>query len=630
MKRFFRTTRWSVPAAAALYGTLAAAQPLIGQIQGSGHWSPLVFSGANPNVAGVLGIVTAVDGNGFWFQDGGDGNALSSDAVYVFRGSGGSKPLVGDRVAVTGQVQEFRPGGSGGLANLTTTQINATAGFSGAFSVLSSGNALPAARIVDAAFQPPTRIAAGTNVETAGYTLAPSLYAMDFYEHLEGMRITLPSARASGPRNGFGEIAVVAAGQTGGIVSPRGGVVLGPGQFNGQRWFVDDRIVATPSVNSGATLTGLTGVLDYSFANYKLYLTQPAGSVIDTLARESASIAPGRFGVASYNLENLGGNAAAARFSGIADQIAGPLGAPHLLSLQEVQDNNGATNNGVVAADLTLNTLAAALNTRTGRSYQWVSVNPVNNSDGGEPGGNIRQAFMYDSSRVSFAGVVGGALDAVTAVAGAGGQIVLNLGAGRVDPANAAWANSRKPLVSEFAVDGQQVIVIANHFNSKGGDQPLFGVNQPPVNDSEVQRRAQAEVLGSFVAGLLAINPHANIIVSGDFNDFQFAGTLAPLTAAGLVNLTDTLPEGERYTYAFEGNLQALDHMFVSRNLFDKAGLAYDVVHVNAEFLTQVSDHDPILLTLGGVPAPVPEPAALALLLAGLAVVARRARKTHR
>jgi predicted extracellular nuclease len=615
-------------AAAALLVLGGAAQAqLIGTIQGSKHTSTF----ANSDVLNIAGIVTAVDANGFWFQDAGDGNALTSDAIYVFRGAAGTKPLVGDSVLVGGRVQEFRPGGT--ATNLTTTQINATAAFAGTFSVQSSGNALPAARVIGAGFLPPSAIAPSVgNVETAGNTLQPTLYAMDFYESLEGMRVSIASGVSSGPTNGFGETAIVASAQIGApgvFQASRGGVTVGPNQFNGQRIFIDDRIVASPQVNSGATITNMTGVMDYSFGNYKLYLTQSATVVNNALARESVTIPSNRIGIASYNVENLGGNAADARFTAIAGQIAGNLGGPSLIALQEVQDDNGATNNGTVSADVTLTKLATAVNTATGKTYGYININPTNNAEGGEPGGNIRNAFLYDTARISFSGAVGGSNDAIFPVAAPGGQVAFNLAAGRIDPANPAWASSRKPLVVNFTVDGQQLIVINNHFNSKGGDQPLFGVTQPPQQGSAAQRLQQAQAVASFVQSVLAINPNANIIVTGDLNDFQFADTLNPLYGVGLTNLMNTLPEGERYSYAFEGNLQSLDQMFVSANLLANGGALFDVVHANAEFIDQISDHDPLLATFSTIPVPVPEPGTWAMMLAGLAGVLRLVRRAR-
>lgn len=608
-----------VAAALALAFAASAPAQTIGALQGSAHLSTF----ANLSVSNIAGIVTAVEGSGFWMQDFGDGNDLTSDGIYVFR-SGGSKPSVGDDIRVSGILKEFRPGGS--ATNLTTTEIDAAAG---SWTRVSSGNALPAPKVIGAGFLPPALIAPNVgNVETAaGYVLQPSVYAMDFYESLEGMRVSLPSAISVGPRNSFGEIPVIAAAQSGApgiITAPRGGVVVGPGQFNGHRIQLDDRLMSTPTVHSGAELSGIVGVMDYSFSNYKLNVTQAVTVVSNNLAREVVTLPEGKFAMASYNVENLGGNATDARIAQIASQIRNTLGAPHLLSLQEVQDNNGATNNGVVAADVTLGRLAAELNAQTGRNYQFVTVNPVNNADGGQPGGNIRQAFLYDSARVSFSGLVGGPLEAISATA-VDGRIQLSLGAGRIDPTNGAFANSRKPLVTEFTVDGQKLIVVSNHFNSKGGDQPLFGPSQAPVLSSAVQRLQQAQAVAGFVQSLLAIDPNANIIVAGDLNDFQFADTLAPLTAAGLINLTNTLAPGERYTYNFEGNLQALDHMLVSPNLMNRAALVYDVVHANAEFSDQLSDHDPTLLTM--TLAPVPEPQTYAMLLAGLALMGSAIRR---
>jgi len=142
--------------------------------------------------------------------------------------------------------------------------------------------------------------------------------------------------------------------------------------------------------------------------------------------------------------------------------------------------------------------------------------------------------------------------------------------------------------------------VIANHFNSKGGDQPLFGRFQPPARVTETQRNQQAQVVHDFVAAIEAADPDAGVVVLGDLNDFEFSQALATLRAGVLHPLIETLPQQERYTYDFEGNSQALDHILLSDALFARP-FAYDVVHVNAEFADQASDHDPqvVRLTLG-------------------------------
>ncbi len=605
-------------------GTGVAQSQTIGAIQGTSHMS--TFNGNM--VENITGIVTAVDSNGFWMQDAGDNNDLSSDGIYVFRAAAGSKPAVGDGIQVTGRVQEFRPNGAN---NLTMTQISATAANTGSWTRLSAGNALPTARVIGGSFLPPSAIAPGGNVETSGAVLKPAQYSMDFYEALEGMRVSVPQAVAVSPTTSNGEISLLAqgsAGFAGSIPGVRGGLVVGPGQFNAPRLMIDNKVLPTPQVHMGAQLSGMVGVMDYNFGNYKVNLTESATVVSNTLTRETATIGAGRFGIATYNVENLGGDATAERMTAIATQIRTTLGAPSIVALEEVQDNNGTSvipGDTTVSASTTLNRLTTELKAQTGRDYRYVLVDPVYNADGGAPQGNIRQAVLYDAGRVSFSGGVGGSLDSITATAGANGKIELSLGAGRIDPTNSAFADSRKPLVTEFSADGQQLIMIANHFNSKSGDQPLYGWNQPPELVSATQRLAQAQVVGSFVHGLLAIDPFANIVVVGDFNDFQFAGTLQPLLDAGLINMTSLLAAGERYTYNFDGNLQALDHMFVSANLLAKARLDYNIVHANAEFYDQLSDHDPLLLTMNL--APVPEPETIAMLLSGLVLVGMHVRR---
>ena len=68
-----------------------------------------------------------------------------------------------------------------------------------------------------------------------------------------------------------------------------------------------------------------------------------------------------------------------------------------------------------------------------------------------------------------------------------------------------------------------------------------------------------------------------------------------------LVTLFDLLPENERYSYVFDGNSQVLDQILVSPSLYG-LGPSYDVVHVNAEFAVQASDHDPSVMRVSFQP----------------------------
>jgi predicted extracellular nuclease len=283
----------------------------------------------------------------------------------------------------------------------------------------------------------------------------------------------------------------------------------------------------------------------------------------------------------------------AAKFQQLAALIVDNLKAPDLVAVEEVQDNNGATNDAVTDADVTFGTLIAAVQAAGGPTYDFRQINPVDDQDGGEPGGNIRVGFLFRTDRgLRFIDRPGGTPTAATTVVGSGAGTRLSFSPGRVDPANSAFTTSRKPLAGEFSYQGHHLFVVANHFNSKGGDQPLFGRFQPPARGTEVQRNQQARVVGDFVAAIEAADRNANVVVLGDFNDFEFSTALGTLRSGVLRDLITTLPREQRYTYDFEGNSQTLDHVLLSRALADRR-VAYDVVHVNAEYATRASDHDP-------------------------------------
>jgi predicted extracellular nuclease len=305
--------------------------------------------------------------------------------------------------------------------------------------------------------------------------------------------------------------------------------------------------------------------------------------------------------IASFNVENLDPTDPQAQFDAIGSAIVNNLASPDLLSLEEIQDNNGATNDGTVAADQTLDKLVVAIEAAGGPTYEWRQIDPENNADGGEPGGNIRVAFLFRTDRgLSFVDRPGGGATTAAEVVVQGGRVRLSVSPGRIDPTNDAWDNSRKPLVGEFKYRGNTVFVIANHFNSKSGDDPLFGRFQPPIRGSEEQRHAQAEAVRGFVDELLAADPSAYVVVAGDLNDFEFSETADILVGSGetaLVDLPRELPTGDRYSYDFEGNSQVLDHILLSPQAAS-VDHEYDTVHMNAEFPDQISDHDPQVVRL--------------------------------
>jgi len=558
----------------------------IHEIQGAAHLSPLVGA-----TALTTGVVTAVSATGFWMQDPEpDANVATSEGIFVFTSSAPGV-AAGDSVQVTGTVSEFRPA----AVNLSTTELVAPS-----FGVISTGNSLPAPIVIGSGGRvPPNKVIeddATGSVDTSG-VFDPASDGIDFYESLEGMRVQVNTPVAVGPRSGFGEIPVVGDnGANAGVRTNRGGVVISADDFNPERIILDDVVLATPSANVGDHFEEpAVGVLDYSFANFKLQITEALTRDDEGLVRE-VTRAPRdqEIAVATYNVENLDPLDGAAVFARHADYIVNHLRSPDLIAIEEIQDNNGSTNDATTDASTTWNTLIAAITAAGGPVYSYRQIDPVDDQDGGEPGGNIRVGFLFRSDReLQFIDRPGGTSTAATSVVSRPSGPQLSLSPGRIDPANAFFANSRKPLVGEFRMRGRKVFVLVHHFNSKGGDDPLFGHVQPPTRVSEVQRHGQAQVVNSFVDSILALDPKANVIVLGDINDFEFSETVSILEGGVMSSLMNTLPKDERYSYVFEGNSQVLDQILASTNLRNSFAINYDVVHVNSEFADQASDHDP-------------------------------------
>ncbi len=571
----------------------------IRDIQGAAHLSPLNGS----VVSSVPGIVTLRRPSSFYMQDAApDGDPSTSEGILVFTGSAPTVN-VGDGVLVTATVHEFRPGGSGGLGNLTLTEL-----VNPIVITVSSGNALPAPVVIGIG----GRIAPTQTIENdasgdveLGALFDPANDGLDFYESLEGMLVQVNGALAVGPTSDFAETAMVADnGTNAGERQIHGGVIISPTDFNPERIIVDDAVIgaAMPKMNVGdQASTPITGVIDYAFENYKLLVAAPFTITLGALAPETATAAlSGTLAVATMNVENLSVLDPITKFNRLAGIVVGNLGAPDLIALEEVQDNSGPNNDGVVDATLTYSQLIAAIGASGGPAYQFAQIDPFNGQDGGQPGGNIRVGFLYRTDRgLSLTARPGASASTPNAVITSTGSVRLQYSPGRIEPGSAAFSASRKPLAAEFAYRGKALFVIANHFNSKGGDNALFGRYQPPVLGSEAQRVAQATVVRDFVAQILSADPAAAVIVLGDLNDFEWSPPLSVLKAAGLTTLVEALPKSERYTYVFEGNSQVLDHIMVSQHLRTAYAATLDIVHVNSEFFDQASDHDPQVAVFG-------------------------------
>jgi predicted extracellular nuclease len=573
----------------------------IHDIQGTTRLSPY----AGKAVTAVPGIVTGVraygSSKGFWLQDPKpDDNPATSEGVFVYTGSNPTV-AVGDAVQVSGTVSEYYPGGTS-AGDQSVTEI----GGKPTVTVESTGNALPApveldAADVPAAYAPPGDTADKGSIEQL--TLRPTRYALDYFESLEGMNVEVDNARVVGPTDAYAELWVTVKPREN--PTPRGGTLYrsydtpntGRVQIQAQ---ASDKDTAFPQADVGDTLTGATtGPLDFNdYGGYTIVAghlgTVKSGGLRPETTRKQHG---NELAVATYNVENLAPSDGDAKFARLADGVVKNLASPDIVALEEIQDNDGATDDGVVAADQTIAKFTAAIKAAGGPSYQAREIDPANDQDGGEPGGNIRSVFLFNPARVSFVDRSSGDATTADGVEKVDGKAELTRSPGRIAPTDAAWKDSRKPLAGQFTFRGKPVIVIANHFDAKLGDFPLTSRVQPPTRPSETQRLQQATLVNAFVRKIRAAQPGADVVVLGDLNDYQFSATDKELTSGGaLTDLYGTLPADQRYSYVYQGDSQVLDHILTTPALARRAD--YDVVHVNAEFADQVSDHDPQIVRL--------------------------------
>lgn len=526
----------------------------IHRIQGRGLFSPL-----NDQVVTTRGVVTGLTRRGFFLQDPeGSADAEESHGIFVYERRG--RPAVGSYVEVSGRAIDYVP----------------------------FENARPTTQIEEVS----TRVLEerGPDIEpfwlTSERVLVPHEQLTAYLNGLEGMLVGIPAGSTFvAPSNPYGDYVVLPPDAS--VVRTRhGGVLIDAA--HPERWLPGFRVLDyadAPLVNVGAELAeAVIGPLNFRSASYQIATAGPVVVRPATVTLESTSLRGegGHVTVLTLNGFNLDIQVERAdrvndpgrdidddvgdgRVDGLARAVVHDAGCPDIVALQEVQDDDGAELSDVVSAMKMLRTLISAIGRAGGPAYSCADVPPETGADGGQPGGNIRNAFLYNPRRVEL---VDGSLR-------------------RLGDGTEAFRDSRKPLMARFRLleHPGELEVINVHLASKRHQHGLFAPERPGFDSRLALRVEQAQRIGAHMAQLRREN--VDYYVTGDFNDFEFSDTLKALVGDHSTNLVERVPAPVRYDYNHRGISQALMHGVVANRQLQDRSAQYEILHTNALTGTQ-------------------------------------------
>lgn len=614
-------------------GGETATPALISFIQGSTDASTMIGQRVE-----VTAVVVHIAANGFYLQEedaDADGNALTSEGIFVFTG-GGEAVSLGDLVQLQGSVTEF-----GGLTELT--QVSDVI-------VMSSSNELPTAAVVD---------------------LSPEGYN---YESVEGMRVSVISGTddpltviENFDFDRYGEI-VVGAGvqyqptQLYDAQTQSAEVAALAAANAANRLIIDDGISTqnpdgfafVPNTtagdngngyldagddfgNDGATIrlgaqfdAPITGVLTQQFGDYALI---PTGQLpIDEATNSGARpLTPadvgGELQVASINVLNyfttLSGGTG-------PDGTLDPRGATSEFDLARqteklvsVMTGTGAEvfalqeiENGGFGEGSAIDTLVDALNdaaAANGSGAVYAFVDPT--GAGGFVGEDaIMTGIVYDSAAVTL--IHSEFVEFEESSAATTYQLARLLDDAL--PQNTYlgdFQRNRPSVAATFEdADGSQFTVVSSHFKSKGdsglvalsnaaqtyldANGAAAGFTQADIDalraDANFDQgdgqgfwndvRAEAAVeLADWLATDYAGGGVSDYILLGDMNAYAQEDPVQALRAAGLVDLIDQfIGQDQAFSYVFDGQRGTLDQGFASGGLADDVTGAVEW-HINAD-----------------------------------------------
>ncbi|WP_047491899.1 lamin tail domain-containing protein [Terriglobus sp. TAA 43] len=605
----------------------------------------------NTNIT-FTGVITVVTNAGYYMQTASSTPGSTGDeGIYVYSGTGKNPAgaLVGNNVTVTGKLTFYPDTTVSHTPSLEVTTASLT--------VNSTGNPLPTAIVITAP------------VPTGG------IYQLRQYE---SMLVSLPSVTAVGGTDATlteNTETVVSNGQlyVAGSSIPRpfrepgmdfrdfssttcpavdncpaatnpmtvAGAVR-PANLtlyddNPERLIIESTLGGSTAidVSAGATITGATGVVDYTYSTDYPY-GDPARIILTAANRPTVSTAgavavkalalpnANQFTVAAFNVERffdtnsandlyynpVNGKTAASsavdvtpdayarRLKKFSLAVRTVLNNPDIISVEEVENIQVLKDMAAqIDADTTTGTKPGYV------AYGTDSITTFTNDIGG-----ISIGFLVKPSTVNV--TTWEQKGTQTLVAGGGSA--LNDRPSQVLHATINRGTGAKPY---------PITVISNHLRS------LSAVNTATVQS---KKELQAEMLANLIQGYQQAGEH--VIAVGDMNAFQFSdgytdtlGTItgnvgngvAVMPGVAIVNpvatdLINTLPANAQQSYTEWGNAQVLDHAVVTADIAGSSTLA--VGHIDADFPVvlyndattpaAMSDHDPLLAYLA-LPAPV-------------------------
>jgi Predicted extracellular nuclease len=596
---------------------LAQREMAISAVQGSKGLSPV-----SEQKVQITGIVTARIRTGFFVQspdDKTDGDSSTSEALFVFtRTEPDAKAAVGSLVSVTGKVEEFRRNNE--PTSLTITEIV----FESIRSI-SESNPLP------------KPITLGLDDFKANKA--------DQLERFEGMRVHIAELHVVAPTDGRVDIKTASATSNGTFYAVLKGLARPfhePGLDISELLGLDDKTQSklrsdypkmqvfdgnperlrvesafqTGSrpidVSAGSNLRDVTGVLHYSYRTNTLLIDPDYKPSLSSTIRPKPMPVPGEreFSVVGMNIENffddiddpkykedvVSTEGFQKRLKKISLAIRDVLKMPDVIGIVEAESIDGLK---ALAKQIGSDAVAAGGIDPKYEAYLFE----------GNDGRGIDNGYLVKSLRVKVREIK---------------QLGKEDKYRNPDTKEDNFLNDRTPLMLRAAIDDVKTgkpfefTAIVNHMKS------YLGYSDPrQMANVRMKKRLQAEYLAKFVQDRQKADPLEKIILLGDFNSYQFSdgimdmiGTLKGSPAAkeslmiysddmvdpDLINLVDVINATERYSYAFDGNAQTLDHILVS-GTFKNHIRGFGFARLNADYPEsfrndptrpeRFSDHDP-------------------------------------